>query len=161
MNGKSGEEAAPPLSKGAYILEPMGGAYDRVQYANLAPGKEVVLAVGNQADPIVTEAVLTALSERPVTITTVVVPDPGPPFHEPPLPVVEAVAAADKLIASPVDLTTCPLSLEAERPHVHRRDEMVLDHGRLPFLEEVGFRELAAEFGDPDELLSYPQVQGY
>jgi hypothetical protein len=40
-------------------------------------------------------------------------------------------------------------------------DETVLDRGRLPFLEEEGFREVAAEFGDPDEFLAYPQVQGY
>jgi hypothetical protein len=31
---------------------------------------------------------------------------------------------------------------------------------RLPFLEEDGFRELAAEFGNPDELLAYPRVRG-
>jgi 2,5-dihydroxypyridine 5,6-dioxygenase len=86
------------LATGAYILELMGGARNLVQYANLAPGEEVVLAAGTQVDPIVTQAVLAALSEQPVTITTVVVPDPGPLFHEPPLPVVEAVAAADTLI---------------------------------------------------------------
>jgi 2,5-dihydroxypyridine 5,6-dioxygenase len=365
------------LATGAYILELMGGARNLVQYANLAPGEEVVLAVGNQVDPIVTQAVLAALSEQSVTITTVVVPDPGPLFHEPPLPVVEAVAAADTLIdvgahiwghtkacfvsmteyltkgvlvsppvrpdvftsraanfpvdllhaielrifdmvqqpdgtpyhlvapngtdvggqvwrdrtgqgwgsiaglmpgdflvwppgvvgflppkavegtavfdsfvgigktsvpvtyvmedqhivevrggyeaediqrmiaaatngafvaeimwgvnpASRVDLTTRPVSLEAERspqtlhfgigdeklagspirsvrpdgstfhvdammvyPTLTVGDEMVLDRGRLPFLEEDGFRELAAEFGDPDELLAYPQVRGY
>jgi 2,5-dihydroxypyridine 5,6-dioxygenase len=39
--------------------------------------------------------------------------------------------------------------------------ELVLDHGRLPFLEEDGFRSLAAEFGDPDVLLGYPAVEGY
>jgi hypothetical protein len=37
----------------------------------------------------------------------------------------------------------------------------VLDRGRLPFLDEDGFRELAAEFGNQDELLAYPQVRGY
>ena len=37
----------------------------------------------------------------------------------------------------------------------------VLDHGRLAFLDEPGFRSLAEEFGDPDELFSYPAVIGY
>src|SRR6266511_3461771 len=76
------EGRAPPLSTGAYILELMSGARNLVRYANLAPGEEVVLAVGTQVDPIVTQAVLAALSGQPVTITTVVVPDPGPLFHE-------------------------------------------------------------------------------
>lgn len=86
------------MTTGAYILELMGGARNLVQYANLAPGEEVVLAVGTQVDPIVTQAVLVALSEQPATITTVVVPDPGPRSHEPPVPVVAAVATADTVI---------------------------------------------------------------
>lgn len=41
------------MSTGAYILELMGGARNLVQYASLAPGQEVVLAVGTQVRPVV------------------------------------------------------------------------------------------------------------
>jgi 2,5-dihydroxypyridine 5,6-dioxygenase len=82
----------------AYIQEMMPGARNLVGYANLAPGEQVVVAAGTQIEPIVTQAVLAALSERPVTVTIITVPDPGPLFTEPPAPVVEAIAAADTLI---------------------------------------------------------------
>jgi hypothetical protein len=82
----------------AYIQEMMPGARNLVRYANLASEEQVVLAAGTQVDPIVIQTVLAALSEHPVTVTTVVVPDPGPLFTEPPAPVVDAIAAADTLI---------------------------------------------------------------
>jgi leucyl aminopeptidase (aminopeptidase T) len=72
----------------------------------------------------------------------------------------------EKLAGSPVratkkDGSTFHIDAMMVYPTLTVGDALVLDKGRLPFVEEEGFRSLAEDFGDPDELYAYPQVMGY
>ncbi len=80
------------------MMELLSGARNLVRYANVAPGEDVLLAVGVQVDWTVVEAVRSALAEQPVEVTEVLLPDPGPLFREPSVLVVEAMLAADTVI---------------------------------------------------------------
>ncbi len=74
------------------------GVRNLIMYANIAPDEQVLLATGIQVDPLVTGAIREVLGELSIELTQVVVANPGPLFHEPPPPVVEAMLAADTVI---------------------------------------------------------------
>lgn len=70
----------------------------------------------------------------------------------------------EKLAGSPVratkpDGSTFHLDAMMIHPTLVVGDTLVIDNGRLPFLEENAFRDVAARYGNPDDVLAYPPVQ--
>ncbi len=82
----------------SFIINLLPGARNLAGYANLAPREEVVVAVGANIDPVITQAVVAALTEYEVSVTQIVLPQASSPFVEPAPPVMEAICAADTLI---------------------------------------------------------------